>query len=439
MDNYELYKDENGNTIFPVHIEQYGYIDNERKAQIETGKMLGYENVGILIDLPLSIDADRMEASIKRVIEENEGLRAICIKDGDKYKQKIVKHYDFKLNVITAKGDTDEERKEDALNIAIQERQEYINIFEKIGHKEFLIKLSDDHYYFMMIVQHWLGEDTSLALIWNQISNYYLHPEAETQPHVSVLEYLREAQEYMDSQKGKQQKAYWDEELKGYEPIPIGVFAYGQSAEGWDRHFSFPLSLINSIAKANKTSNFLVLGFATHIAISILAERNDTLVGYISANRSMKYMRTIGYLARKIPSRLYVDDKISLCELFKQEKKKFSTNLLSIRGLDRTTPFQFLISYQNYLASGRSINEEFPYKFIDVPRIYENGAFAIIGIEDPEKLDIMILANRKIYSDEFMDDYISCLGCVFEAMKNAPDETVEYVRKNFNGQRNERA
>jgi hypothetical protein len=333
--------------------------------------------------------------------------------------------------MIVTHGDTEEIRKEKALKFAIQERQKYINIFEEIGHKEFLIKLTENHFYFLMVIQHWLGEDTSLALIWNQISNYYLNPNAETQPHVSLLEYLRDSQEYMDSPKGKQQKAYWEEELKGYEPIPVGTFAQDSSNEGWDRHFSFPISLIESIAKANRTSNFLVLGFATHIAVSILAKRKDTLVGYISANRSMKYMRTIGYLARKIPSRLYVEDNVSLRDLFEQERKKFSKNLLSIRGLDRMVPFQFLISYQNYLASGRAINDDFPYGFIDVPRIYENKTFVITGIEDAEKLNILILSNRRIYSDVFIEKFIRCLGCVFEVMKDSPDKTVEYVTKIF--------
>lgn len=427
----KFYTDENGNNEFPVHIEQYAYIDNEEKAVRRTGKNTGYENVGIFIYLPLKIDFDRMRKSLNRVIEENETLRAICVNHDGHYTQKIFSHYESPLEVIYAEGETREEKLDYAMKFAIEERQKRFNVFEETGHREMIINISEDYNIFFMVIQHWLGDDISLGLIWNQISSYYLDPEAETIPHIPYTDYVKECEEYMKSPKGTAQKQYWEEKMSGYQPYDTSLFSYGDCGDGWDKTYNIPLSNIRKIAKENKTTNFIVFEMALQASLAVMTGRKDNMVGFISANRSLKYARTIGYVSRKIPSRIYIDENMKLREILATTAKDFSKSLMSIRGLDRTVPYQFLISYQNYIVSGRKVNEEFPTGFVDIPRQYVNPVIAFGATEREENLEILMLTDSNIFTVSFQQDLILCMSILLETMADDSSATLADVKKIF--------
>ncbi len=438
MNQNELYVDESGMTEFPLHIEQYGYINNEAIAVKNTGENIGYENVGIFIYLPLKIDFERMKTSLNRVIEENETLRAICVNHGEYYTQKILSHYKAPLDVIYAEGETKQEKLDNAIKFAIEQRKKRFNVFEEISHKEMIINISEDYNIFFIIIQHWLGDDTSLGLIWNQISRYYLEPEAETIPHVSYIDYVKDCEEYMKSPKGISQKQYWQKQMDGYKPYDTSCFSYGDAGDGWDKIYNIPMDNIQKIVKETKSTNFLVFEMALQASLSILTGRKDTMIGFISANRSLKYARTIGYVSRKIPSRLYIEENAGLREILATSVKNFSKSLLSIRGLDKTVPYQILISYQNYIVSGRKVNETFPTGFVDIPRKYPNPFMAVGATERDENLEILLLTNSDIFTLSFQKDLILCMSTLLEIMANDSKAILTDVKKEFLSRKSER-
>lgn len=431
MKQYEYYTDKEGKSIFPAGTLQAYHVLDELRASEESGERKGYGNIGVGLRLEEHIvDYDLLEAALNRVINENDQLRSVCVRDGDSICQKVISKLDFHLDVIEAHGNDPEEKLKWAMEYSTAELAKPMDFFNDVMYKIFLIRLADNDSILIIIAQHWIGDGTSLSIVFNSTLRYYLHPESEDIAPPKFIDYLKEQNEFLESEAGKAQIEYWNEALSGYEPYDFDSIDFGEATDGSDRIFTIPLDLIKTVAKKYKATRFNAFHFALHIAVSMYTGKYDTVIGASSANRTMKYINTVGFFAKPVLVRVKINsDSDKLSDLLASSIKNFSKGLANLKALGRTDLIQFTNPYQNFVARGGKIFNEIKTSTLNITgqRGIKIGAFP--AIENEDKLVIAAMGHGSIITEHFVDTLRDCITTVLEIMSANSEATVADVKK----------
>lgn len=430
MNSYEYYTDETGNIEFPAGKLQEYHVLDELRASEESGIRKGYGNIGAGLRIEEHIlDYKKLEVALNRVINENDQLRSVCIKKGNTITQKIIKKIDFHLDVIEAKGGTIEDKLKWSISFSADELAKPMEFFKDVMYRIFLIRLSDDNNILMILAQHWIGDGTSIGLMFNSALKYYLHPEVDNISPPQFIDYLKELKAFSESFAGEAQRKYWDEQLQDYEPYDFDSIDFGEITDGKDRKFIVPLELVETVAKKYKVTRFNAFHLALHIAISLFTGKNDTVIGASSANRTMKYINTVGFFAKPVLVRVKINsDMDRLSDLLAASVKTFSKGLTNLKTLDRTDLIQFTNPYQNYVARGGKIKKEIKTSTINVSgqRGIKLGAFPAIESED--KLIVAAMGHGTIITERFVNAMRDYIICVLETMISNDEATVGDIK-----------
>lgn len=436
MKKYEYIKDENENTEFPLSFMQEYMIKQSEMGFEKTGKREGYTNAGNAVRISMKLDLGRFERSLARCINESELLRSIAVKKGDKYTQKIIAKYDYKLNMVLAEGNTEEERYNSAVKIAAKAVQVPFDYFNDISINPLLIKIDDDDYIFVVIADHWISDGASLPVLLSDIFRYYFNPEAEKSNAGSYLDYIREEREFQMSEKGIKQSRYWDNELSGYEIVDISKAAEGKRSDGVDHFYSFDISKLSEISARFKVTNFYVMLMAFHIALSIYFEKNDIVVAATSANRTKKYMQTFGLFAHSVANRMIVNEEDKLVDLLKSGMKKHSENMMNLQTCYKFDILQFCISYQNFIPVNKKNALPVEMAEIKLPVKRKFDRFYLGAYEGEKEMILIMLGDGEMYSEDFMDSIERIIECVIDTLRKNENAVVKDIRELYDNKIN---
>lgn len=431
MNNYEYYTDENGVYEFPTNVCQKLHIKEHIKGWERTGLKKGYGNAGVGIRIKNhKLDYNAFEKAIERVINENDQLRAICVEKDGEYYQKIIKHIDFKLKITEAEGNTFEGKVAFATALAKKICERPYDIFNELSYEFSIIKISDDDNIFMASAHHWIGDGTSLGIIFNEVLNYYLHPDTPHEEKSMFIDFVREIEEFAKTPKGEKQKEYWAEEFAGYEKFDFDKINMGEPSDGIDKSFVIPMSAIDEASRKYKATRFCVFHMALHVAVSLFTGKYDTVIGATSANRSLKYMKCVGFFARPVPIRINIkDDDDKLLDLLNITSKKFSKGLSNLKTADFLDILPFINPYQNFIPSGNKVKQEIESEKLKFPleRTFDIGFVQVV--ESDDKLIVIMSGNGSIVTNDFIKALQKYLPAVFELLAENENATVADVKK----------
>lgn len=429
-ENYSVFCDENGISKFPLTEQQRFSILQDEKAVKETGKKDGNMNLGNAIRLTFSVDYDRMEKSIQRVLDENDALTLILVKENGKYLQQVVTEYEFHLDTVDAEGADINERLQNAIENATAFLGQEIDYYQDISIRFRLIKLAEDDFLFVFVANHWIGDGSTFNLMIEQIFKYYEDLDAPREEKASFIDFVKYECDFVASEKGQKQLAYWRKELDGYKQLNLEPAGKGQPASAKDQFAQFESEKLNHIAQEFKTSQFNVMLLAYHIILSDLIGVDDTVIGFSCANRLKKqFYKTIGYLSRAVQHRLIVHNTDKLSELLEISKTKCNENLLNQQTSHYNDNSQFYISYQNFVVGKKNENNKFVSVKIPVKRVL--NFFTMLVFENEEGLTLVMNGNENMFSADFIALFKKYLSIIVDMMYENPDVLVEDVRKKY--------
>lgn len=430
MKQYNYYTDENGNSIFPAGTLQAYHVIDELRASEESGERKGYGNIGIALRIQEHVvNYELLEVALNRVINENDQLRSVCVRDGDTICQKIISKLDFHLDVVEAQGNNTDEKMKWAMAYSQSELMKPMDFFNDVMYRIFVIKIADDDNILVIVVQHWMGDGTSINVIFNSTMKYYLHPDSEDIAPPKFIDYIKEQNEFLESDAGKAQIEYWEKQLAGYEPYDFDSIDFGEADNGSDKVFIISLNLIESVAKKYKVTRFNVFHLALHVAISLYTGKYDTVIGATSANRTMKYINTVGFFAKPVLVRLKINsDNDKLSDLLAESVKTFSKGLSNLKALNRTDIIQITSPYQNFIARGEKIYNEIKTSKLNITGQRGIKIAALPAIENEDKLVVAAMGHGSIITDHFVNTLKDYINMVLEVMSSDTEATVADVK-----------
>lgn len=345
----------------------------------------GRWNLALALRAAGPLDVQKFCEAQKYLVSDHQILGSVLSKTttGPVFKRDEEEHSSFKVImdfVDKEKELTQEElEKKEALirECVRKEALTAMELYESPLMSTYIYQVSEQIHYILIKFHHLIADGWSLGLLFDQLCSYYRGENIGLQKqYVQYSDYAAYEAETLTSIKGREHLNYWKNEMKDFR-YQIELSAKREEEKGNVVHVEFLLvdgkttNRLREFTKQKKASIFHVLLLTYHLTLMKIYGNNDSCIGMMTANRTMKkYTETIGMLARVLPSRLQLKEERSVGDMLGEIKKKSAFALehqicsaLDIMGdiSDSQHPafdelIKFLIVYQNFGSVDLDLN-----------------------------------------------------------------------------------
>lgn len=400
------YKDCNGNEIFPILAPQsiyagYNIADKNNMSLSSCLRIKG------------NLDLDILEKAIQNLYNSYDALRIRIFKDENKYIQKVLSNYKFKLEVISTAGDTNEDRFKFAEKDAIQHIVSYVDALNNLLFYCYLYKIDENDYFLTFVTDHSVFDGASMVVLLNKLFYYYENPDSfELQP--SFVEYSKNLAESLKTPKGLKKVEYWNEYLKDFQflefPTPNGS-QFDNSNNG-EVSFEVSNSLLEEFAKQHKTSKATVVMLALNLGIAKQFKMETPYFSTVYASRvTPEQLKMVGPLAKLLLSRFEIKKDETFSEALKRCMKVSSMNIRNAEGCSIVS--NIYVTFHNFDMTIKGVETlniqpvmpkySHGYNFLVVNYWENSDNIRVIGEFNPKIISATAMQNILSYARQSID------------------------------------
>ena len=368
------------------------------------------------------INFDILKESINIFIKNNDALRLHIVLNSDDVPEQYVTDFQPLNFDVTYLKDKNE------LNALEQEMvSKPFDIIDNDLYDLKLFSFPDKTGGFIVKAHHLICDACTAGLIASKIMGIYsslLNNSAEIFPESSYVEYIESEQEYLHSDKFKNDKEFWNSKFNTVEEF--GIIPTLKSAQNSDCRakratFIVDESLtdkINNYCKLNKLSifNFLMAVYSTYIGG--VSNLNKFILGTPILNRTtFAEKNTPGMFISTVPltfdmsaKELFVDFakniSMDLLSIFRHQKYPYQNILECIREKNPTQPnlYDILISYQNTRTTAKHSDIPFEVRWTFNNNVADSMQIHIYDMNDDNILNISYDYRLNKYSEQDIID-----------------------------------
>ncbi|MBN2535365.1 MAG: amino acid adenylation domain-containing protein [Spirochaetales bacterium] len=401
----------------------------------------------IAIKLKGELNIHALSGSIQAIIDRHEILRTTFDTINDTPSQII--HDTFKINIpfIDLSTDNSGDINGKIADIKMNEAKKPFNLITGPVIRAMLIFINSDEHILLFSIHHMVSDGWSAGLFVQEISSFYRKIETNKKdeigkPALQYTDFVLWQEEWLKSEKYKEQLAYWKETLAGEIPV-------------LDLHPDFPrppvqsnrgkclalvlrpsvIQIVTTISRDEGVSLFMTLLAAFIILLAKYSSLYDIILGTMIANRNREEIETlIGVFINTLVLRVKVSPSQSFREIVKTVKEstlsayenqdvpfeKLVDELKIPRDLSRHPVFQVLFVMQNT-----------PFKEITIDRITteidivntETSAFdlSVQIFEETDTLKILFGYNTDLFSEYTISHLMERYSLIIDTVGQNPD------------------
>jgi amino acid adenylation domain-containing protein len=294
-------------------------------------------NIGGYVDLPGRIDPVMFEQAVNLLVRRHDSLRLwlTAERDADGLPlQVFVDPWPVRVPLVDVSGEADPEAAAQSFM-----RQRFEEPFSLEGQPLFrydLIKLADDHYYWLLQYHHLSIDGWGLALLNRSLAALYSDlagGRALALEAPSYGAYIADDRAYFESKKFEQQRAFWrDHHPQPPEPLltPFYRGRFGGSLAGSGcEPMTLPRAFydrLGALAETLGVSRFHVLLGALYVYFARTGQCDEVTVGLPVLNRANGvYKQTAGLFANQSPVRFAFGRALSFADLLERISSTLKT------------------------------------------------------------------------------------------------------------------
>ncbi|MFN9623087.1 MAG: condensation domain-containing protein, partial [Cyanobacteriota bacterium] len=284
-------------------------------------------NIGGYVDLPGRIDPVLFEEAVNLLVRRHDNLRLrlTAERDADGMPlQRFAEPWPVRVPVVDVSGEADPAAAAQAFM-----RQRFEEPFMLEGQPLFrydLIKLAEDHSYWLMQYHHLIVDGWGIALLNRSLAELYSDLVAGQAPALespSYSVYVADDRTYVESAKFEQQRLFWREHHPRHpEPLltPFYRSRYGGDLVGSGCE---PMTLsrafydrLGNLAQAHGATLFHVLLAALYVYFCRTGQCDELTIGLPVLNRANgTYKQTAGLFANQSPVRFACGRNLTFADL----------------------------------------------------------------------------------------------------------------------------
>jgi len=281
-------------------------------------------NIGGYMRIDGPIEPEVFEKALNQVIEENDALRILLIKEKTLPTQVFAENVHIKLDFHDFSNQEHAERQ--ALEWMQCEFVKPFSLYKSLLYQFALCKVSANCYYWFKKYHHLIVDGWAVSLIVQRVAQAYNTLAGQSgveQQRYFYQDFIQNDQAYLNSNKFTQQARYWREKYQQL-PKPLVVRQHAAQFAGQtipsqkstlylERTF---YNLLIDFAKQNHASTFHVILGALYCYFVRTGDRDDFVVGLPTLNRSSAaFKQTVGLFTGISPAWFRVGQNLSFVEL----------------------------------------------------------------------------------------------------------------------------
>ncbi|MFN9546340.1 MAG: amino acid adenylation domain-containing protein, partial [Cyanobacteriota bacterium] len=287
-------------------------------------------NIGGYVDLPGRIDPVLFEQAVNLLVQRHDSLRLWLTAERDEDGlplQTFVDPWPVRVPMVDVSGEVDPEAAANAFM-----RRRFEEPFTLEGSPLFrydLLKLADDHFYWLMQYHHLIVDGWAIALLNRSLASFYSDLVAGRVPELeppSYSAYIADDRTYVESAKFERQQAFWQgHHPQAPEPLLTPYYRrqfdgglVGSGCESMMLSRSFYDSL-GRLASAHGATLFHVLLGALYVYFARTGQCDEVTFGLPVLNRAnATYKKTAGLFANQSPVRFACGRNLSFADLLER-------------------------------------------------------------------------------------------------------------------------
>ncbi len=156
-------------------------------------------------DLGGVLDPERFQVSFNSIVDDSDALRSVFFEHGGMPKREVKPAIDFRLPLIDLGTETDPYA---SLRLQIRRGSAQSFALDQLCFDSALFKIADDRFVWWFCQHHLIGDGSSIALLFQHLSERYETPESG-RPIGSAHEAYRQERAYLRSTRAAQDEKFW--------------------------------------------------------------------------------------------------------------------------------------------------------------------------------------------------------------------------------------
>ena len=376
-------------------------------------------NMSLVLEIKGSIDSEKMENTIIRLMMRHEALRTTFSNHLGTPSQIVHDQLAFELEVDHAIND-------DIQSIIQREARNEFDLSKGPLFKAKLIKRTSNDV-LVMIFHHIICDGWSLNILKEELVNLYNDEKLSEDP-VQYPDYAVYQQKFANTTEFKRQLSYWMRQMGGELPLlqlPQDNWQENQKKKNITIKYSLSKhksEQVRLFSKERKYTPFMTFLGAYSILLSRLSQQSDVVIGTPLVNRKISELESaVGMFLNTLPLRINADKKNTFGDYLESVKEvvldafdnqdipfeKIVEKVQPERNLNRNPLFDVLINYQSYGDEKEYRLGEYGLKELEVEEI-ESKFLITLYIKDTHAGFQMNLSYRNnLFSEERMKEFLN--------------------------------
>lgn len=342
------------------------------------------ENITGSVIISQNVDFGNLKKAINLFVKKNDSFRLKFIVKGDTAMQYVDDFTEFDIETISVETDKD---------VKCLERKMCDTPFNTLDNLLFDFKLFEfpnGYGGFVINAHHLISDAWTAGLVVNEIMGYYENlikgEKISDDLNPSYIEYINSENEYLNSEKFKKDKTFWNEIFDSIPETATIPSVNQENSKEIDcssrrKLFTIPketMALINEFCKERKASAFNFFMGVLSIYLSRVSGLDEFVIGTPILNRgNFKEKQTTGMYISTIPFKVSLNSedlfgdfvsKIStdFLKIFRHQKYPYQYLLEDLRTKDSSIPnlYKVAISYQNVRSNKQSADISYDSRWI---------------------------------------------------------------------------
>ncbi len=397
--------------------------------------------VGIL-NINKEFDFNVCEKAVNKLVEVNDALRLKVIEENEEAVQYVDNYNYFNVDFFDVTDKSSQERRN------LEERLT-ITPFDVINNPLYyfaIIKVAKDKGYIFVKLHHLISDAWSFSNVATELAEYidiFTKSEEILDSKPSYIDFIESEKEYVNSEKFKKDKTFWEEYLSGFTES-VGLKENPNETLTDARRYTVTLDenlneMIKNYCKENRVSPYTIFMNALAIYLYRVTEKSDFVIGTPVLNRSnFKEKKMMGMFVSTMPVRFKINESetfLEMCKksasetmfLFRHQKYPYSLMLKEFREKNNVNCnlYNVMISYQNARAE-YSDNEKYTTNWMFSTKVQDEFAIHIMDMDETGILQVHFDYLINLFEDVEIE-YIAkrLFTIIYDGIKN--NKTIENI------------
>ncbi|TCS97011.1 non-ribosomal peptide synthetase [Hazenella coriacea] len=357
--------------------------------------------------------------------------------------QIILKEYPLQLEIYDLQMNDEEQKRAILEKIKVKDRDKKFDLND-VPFRITLCKLEEEKYEMMISNHHILYDGWSNGILLKEFLNAY-HRYNQSESYVlPIKKKYKEFVKYMKDLDRGQQKAFWQEYLKGFDlQTRLVSKNVKDSMVRRDRHYKiqFPKEQLEEFARKNEITLAALIYSVWGIALQKANNCEDIVFGTTVSGRSETFNGVedlVGLFINTIPLRVKRSTDESVIDLIKRvnqtlqkRKEHENTPLVDIKKYseldDKSNLFDTIVVLENYPLDQSVINKNDGLTFTSYSSFEMTNYDLTIGVTVLDDIEVCFSYNEQLFDSSTIERLAHSFSLIMDGMMHHPEQKVEQI------------